>query len=79
MTDVKQVKMEIPEVEIIEQEKKHDKKKIVYAIAGCVVGYVIGYKRSNYLTDRGLNKMFEVNPELKDIMFDTICAIYKSK
>lgn len=79
MADVKQVNMEIPAMEIIEQEKKYDKKKILYAVAGCVVGYVIGYKYNDYLIGRGLDKMFEVNPELKDNMWDTICTILKSK
>lgn len=79
MTDVKQVNTEILEMDIIEQEKKHDKKKIVYAVAGCVVGYVIGYKYNDYRIGRGLDKMFEVNPELKDNMWDTIHTILKSK
>ena len=39
------------------------------------VGYAVGYKDSTRAISRGLDKLWKVNPELKDLMWDAFSKI----
>lgn len=39
------------------------------------VGYAVGYKDSTHAISRGIDKLWKVNPELKDLMWDAFSKI----
>lgn len=43
------------------------------------VGFVIGYNYSFHRTSRGLQKCFEVNPDLKNNMAETISKTFEKE
>ena len=49
------------------------------ACVGCVViysvGYAVGYRDNAHAVSKGIDKMWEANPELKNLMWDALNKI----
>lgn len=71
--------MKTNKIKELVKEHKMDILRGAGACVGCViiysVGYAVGYRDNARAVSKGIDKMWEANPELKNLMWDALNKI----